>query len=565
MLGANAIVEALKLEGVDCIFGYPGGAALPLYDALYDSGIRHILTRHEQGAVHAADGYARSTGKVGVCVATSGPGATNLVTGIATAYMDSIPMVCITAQVASPLLGKDSFQEADISGITTPITKHNFMLRDASRLPYVLKKAFHIANSGRKGPVIIDVPKDLFAVDIDFNYDHDVRETLVSYRAVYEGNEEANLKAIDEAVEALKWCHFPVIFVGGGVSLSRTEEALLEIVEKTNIPVVTSLMGIGSMPSKHKNFLGLAGMHGTYTSNMAIMHSDLVIALGVRFSDRVIGSIDQYAPAAKIVHFDVDKAEINKNIAVDIAVNADLAWSLPIFAERVPLRRLTRWHAELKEWQASEPLKFNEAGNAKIKPQIAIQLLNEVISDDAIVATDVGQHQMWSAQYLDFNKPAQFITSGGLGTMGFGLPAAIGAKVANPDKEVYLVSGDGSIMMNCQEMATAAEIGADITTIILNNRGLGMVRQWQRLFFGERYSGSKHEMETDFAKLAEAMNCTGIRVETIDEYKAALAKAKEIAGPVFIEVRVEDNENVYPMVAPGKSLEEMYLYKKEEC
>ena len=558
--GSEIVVEALKREGVELVFGYPGGMALPLYDALYDSGIKHILTRHEQGAVHAADGYARATGKVGVCIATSGPGATNLVTGIATANMDSIPLVCITCQVVTAFLGKDSFQEADVTGITTPITKHNFMVRDMGRLARIMRKAFYIARTGRPGPVVVDIPKDLFDQVMEFNYPDDVSRYLWGYDPVEDGDP----RQVNDVVEALSWAHFPVLFVGGGLKSANACEELKAFVEKTNIPVVSTLMGLDDFPTTHKNHYGMVGMHGTYAANMAMMHSDLILAMGVRFSDRVTGVIKHYAPSARIAHFDIDPAEINKNVHVDFRIQGNLHWSLPLLSQDVRLGNLQKWHETIQGWQENYPLCYSKNDKGLLKPQEVLEALDELLDGEAIIATDVGQHQMWAAQYMNFKHPRSFITSGGLGTMGFGLPAAMGAQIGCPEKEVWLISGDGSIMMNCQEMATAAELNIPVRCVILNNRGLGMVRQWQRLFYENRYSCSKHDFELDFAKLAEAMGCTGILVEKREDLLPALEKARAACGPVFLNIRVEDDENVLPMVAPGRALDEMFVHKEEE-
>jgi len=558
MKGNQAVVEALKKEGVDLVFGYPGGVALPLYDALYDSNIKHILTRHEQGAVHAADGYARSTGKVGVCIATSGPGATNLVTGIATAHMDSVPLVCITCQVVSALLGKDSFQEADITGITTPITKHNFIVREATKLPETLRKAFYIASTGRPGPVLVDIPKDIFEAVIDFNYNE--LPPMPGYQPLHEGD---GLE-IDRLADALKWSHWPILFVGGGVVSANASESLRRLVEKTKIPVTSSLMGLGILPTTHPLYLGMTGMHGTYAANMAIMYSDLIIGCGVRFDDRVIGAFKEYAPNAHIAHFDIDPAEINKNVRTDFRIAGDLSWSLPYFAQIAKTQDLSAWHEQLAKWQEEHPLRYDKNPEGKLKPQEILEELNSLLNGKSIVVTDVGQHQMWAAQYMDFQKPRQFLTSGGLGTMGYGLPAAIGASFAHPGEDIWLISGDGSIMMNCQEMATAAEQELPVKTVIINNRGLGMVRQWQRLFYNYRYSGSRHEKEQNFALLAQAMGCTGFRVETKDELKETLIEAQNTKGPVFIDVAADEEENVFPMVAPGQALHNMVEYNGGE-
>ena len=555
LTGAQIVVNALKKAGVDTVFGYPGGQALPLYDALYDSGIRHILTRHEQGAVHAADGYARATGKVGVCISTSGPGATNLITGIATANMDSVPLVCITCQVPRVMIGKDSFQEADIVGITTPITKHNFLLRQVEQLPRVIAKAFHIAASGRPGPVVIDIPKNIQVEKTTHVEATEEELHMKGYRPLYAGREED----VQAVVNALRNAKKPLFFIGGGLVSANMTDAFRHLAEKTGIPVVASLMGLSGYPTREKFHLGMPGMHGTYAANMAITECDLLLGLGVRFDDRVTGEIKGFAPHAQIAHFDVDVSEINKNVHTPLRVPGDLAWSLPLFANlaEVNPQGLQAWQDQVMTWKLDHPLPYPKNATGLLKPQEVIKAIDGAKEEDAIVVTDVGQHQMWTAQYCNFQEPRSFITSGGLGTMGYGLPAAIGAQLAKPGKEVWMVSGDGSIMMNCQEIATASEYELPIKVVILNNRGLGMVRQWQRMFFGNRYSGSKHEKGTDFARLAEAMDAKGIKVEKREDLAKAITEAKNCPGPIFLDVRVEDDENVLPMVVPGATIDHM--------
>lgn len=556
LTGGQIVVEVLKSEGVTHIFGYPGGAALPLYDALYDSGIVHILTRHEQGAAHGADGYARATGKVGVCISTSGPGATNLVTGIATANMDSIPMVCITCQVASSFLGKDSFQEADVVGITAPITKFNHMVQSVEELGIVLKQAFYIARSGRPGPVVIDIPKDMFGKIYDFTMPQTEADlALKGYQAPV-GGEEA---AIDDVVEALAKAQRPVLFMGGGVIAANAGASMLALAQKTGIPVVTSLMAISALPTELPNYLGMVGMHGTYAANMAVTEADLLVGLGVRFDDRVTSVIKEFVPHGKIAHFDVDPSELGKNVETTWKVQGDLAWSLPIFAAKAQAGNIGPWQEQVARWQQEHPLLPAPAptDDALIAPQAVFAALNQVMAQDSILVTDVGQHQMWAAQYSKRFVPRTFLSSGGLGTMGYGLPAAMGAQIGCPDKEVWLVSGDGSIMMNCQELATLAEQQLPVKIVVLNNRGLGMVRQWQRLFFEQRCFGSKHEMDTNFPALAEALGVKGLQVRHAGQLEDALAAAKAYAGPVLIDARIMEEANVYPMVAPGAAIYQM--------
>ncbi len=561
--GAQAILESLKIENVDLVFGYPGGAVLDLYDAVYKNKFPHILTRHEQGAVHAADGYARATGRVGVCFATSGPGATNLITGIATANMDSIPLVCITGQVTNPLIGKDSFQEADIVGITTPITKHNYLVKKIADLPRVIKEAFFIARTGRPGPVVIDIAKDVFTAELDFEYPERVK--LRGYSGDFTGDE----RQVDEVVAALNKAKRPLIFIGGGVTLANQSELIRDIIDITGIPVVSSLMGLGCVSSHADGFLGLVGMHGSYASNMAVQKCDLLIGIGVRFDDRVTGKVEAFAPKAKIAHFDVDRAEINKNVFAHYPVVGDLRWSLPIFKNHLKManrdykNQFAGWHDQVVDMGRKNP--FNYKTNDKwIMPQELIAAVSKLVDDNTIVVTDVGQHQMWAAQYFNSRKPRQFITSGGLGTMGYGLPAALGAKLGHPDKKVVLFTGDGSIMMNCQEMATAADNNIDIKVVLLHNRVLGMVSQWQRMFYGKRYSQTLLSGKTDFVKLAEAMGLAACRIEKPELLEQGLAEALNSNGAILIDVLLPANEDVLPMVAPGAQLDNMVLGGTEE-
>ena len=557
MNGAQAVLESLRKEGVRVVFGYPGGAVLDLYDAIYTEKFPHILVRHEQGAAHAADGYARATGEVGVCLATSGPGGTNLVTGIATAYMDSVPLVCITGQVGNPYIGKDSFQEADICGITTPITKHNYLVKAAKDLPQVLKEAFFIARTGRPGPVTVDIAKDVFTQEIDYVYPEKVQ--LKGYTADFTG-ETAEVEAAAEAIAEAKR---PLLILGGGVTLSNTAEDVREILDLTGIPSVTTLMGIGCVPAARENFLGMAGMHGTYAANMAIQECDLLIAVGMRFDDRVTSRVAGFAPRAKIVHFEVDPVEVNKNVVADCRVLGDLRWSLPLLKEKLAalgdLRaRFSGWSRYTVEMNNEQPLSYKKKEGC-VMPQQLIETVSELAADDAIIVTDVGQHQMWAAQYYDAKEPRRFLTSGGLGTMGYGLPAAIGAKVARPGQQVILFTGDGSIMMNCQEMATAAANGVAVKIIVVHNRVLGMVTQWQRMFYDKHYSQTLLPGSTDFVKLAEAMGVGACRLQDPASLKADLAAALTSDAPMLIDVIVPGNVDVLPMVPGGKSLDEMVL------
>lgn len=557
MNGAQAVLESLRKEGVRVVFGYPGGAVLDLYDAIYTEKFPHILVRHEQGAAHAADGYARATGEVGVCLATSGPGGTNLVTGIATAYMDSVPLVCITGQVGNPYIGKDSFQEADICGITTPITKHNYLVKAAQDLPQVLKEAFFIARTGRPGPVTVDIAKDVFTQEIDYVYPEKVQ--LKGYTADFTG-ETAEVEAAAAAIAEAKR---PLLILGGGVTLSNTAENVREILDLTGIPSVTTLMGIGCVPAVRENFLGMAGMHGTYAANMAIQECDLLIAVGMRFDDRVTSRVAGFAPRAKIVHFEVDPVEVNKNVVADCRVLGDLRWSLPLLKEKLAalgdLRaRFSGWSRYTVEMNNEQPLSYKKKEGC-VMPQQLIETVSELAADDAIIVTDVGQHQMWAAQYYDAKEPRRFLTSGGLGTMGYGLPAAIGAKVARPGQQVILFTGDGSIMMNCQEMATAAANGVAVKIIVVHNRVLGMVTQWQRMFYDKHYSQTLLPGSTDFVKLAEAMGVKACRLQDPASLKADLAAALTSDAPMLIDVIVPGNVDVLPMVPGGKSLDEMVL------
>ena len=558
MNGARALLESLKAEGVEVVFGYPGGAVLTLYDEVYKMKFPHILTRHEQGAAHAADGYARASGKVGVAFATSGPGATNLVTGIATAHMDSVPMVCITGQVANPYIGKDSFQEADIVGITTPITKHNYLVKDVDDIPRVVKEAFYIARTGRPGVVVIDVAKDVFDTPIDYEY-----PAAVELHG-YTDDIPFDMEAVHAAAEALSAARQPLLFVGGGVVLSDTSEYVRELLMLTGMPSVATLMGIGGVPAETEGYTGMAGMHGAYASNMAIQECDLLIALGTRFSDRVTGNTAAFASKAKIVHFDIDPAEFNKNVCADISVIGDLRETLPAFldvvknssTEELPVR-FRPWRGEVLSMERAHPLGWKASED--IRPEELISRVRQLVPQDAICVTDVGQHQMWAAQFFGCTEPRHFLTSGGLGTMGYGLPAAIGAKLAHPDKEVVLITGDGSIMMNCQELATMADNDIDVKIVIVHNSILGMVGQWQRLFYSHHYSASELKGKTNFVKLAEAMGVEGCCIETREELAEVLPQVLHAKGARLIDVIVPEEADVVPMVPGGKRLDQMVL------
>ena len=562
MNGAQAVIECLKKENVDLVFGYPGGAVLTLYDAVYKNKFPHILTKHEQGAVHAADGYARSSGKPGVCFATSGPGAANLITGIATANIDSIPLVCITGQVATNLIGRDAFQEADVCGLTAPVTKHNYLVKKVEDLPRVFKEAFYIATTGRPGPVVIDIAKDVFEKEINFQYPDSVN--LRGYKLQVDGNTHD----IDNLINAMKEAEKPVLFVGGGVISSDTAPYIRQIAESTGIPIVDSLMGRGSIECDKDESLGMVGMHGTYSANTAVMEADLLIGVGVRFDDRVTGKTSEFAPNAKIAHFDIDSAEISKNIPVDYSVVGDLRWSLPLFAAKLSVisRKLKQqyqpWREYIFDIKKKNPLAYRQHSEF-IMPEEVISTVSELSDKDTIVVTDVGQHQMWAAQYYNFQKERTFITSGGLGTMGFGLPAALGAKLANPDKRVVLFTGDGSIMMNCQEFATIADNDLDVKVVILNNHMLGMVAQWQRMFYNHHYSQSILRGKTNFVKLAEAMGVDGIRITEKADFKAKIQEFLNHEGPAVVDIFIPDEENVFPMVPAGGRLDQMVLEAKQ--
>lgn len=549
MRAADAFVKALEKEGVDVIFGIPGGAIIEIYDALYDSNIRHITTRHEQGATHAADGYARASGKVGVAFATSGPGATNTVTGIANAYMDSSPIVVFTGQVARSLIGNDAFQEADISGITMPITKHNYLVTDPKKLLKIVKEAFHIASTGRPGPVLVDIPKDVSQADIEFDYPSKVE--LMGYKPKYEGHPVQ----IKKAAELIMKAERPIILAGGGVRLSNAQKELTELAEAIPAFVVTTLMGKGSISEYHPLCLGFVGMHGSKYANYALSESDLIIAVGCRFSDRTTGNTALFAPEAKIIHVDIDPAEIGKNIRVDVPIVGDAKRILSQLKKVIQYKQRKEWEEKIKEWREKFPLKYSKEG---FKPQYVIEKACEFFPD-AIITTEVGQNQMWAAQFFKVKYPRQFISSGGLGTMGFGFPAAMGAKVACPDREVIDIAGDGSFLMNIQELATCVHYEIPVKVFILNNGYLGMVRQWQQLFYRERYSATCIGCEKiSFEKIAKGFGALGITVEKASEVEDAFRIIKENKDvPVVVDFRVDFQANVFPMVPPGKGLKDI--------
>lgn len=549
MTGGQAVIECLKREGVDVVFGLPGGVLLPLYDVIYHSGLKHILVRHEQGAAHMADGYARATGKVGVCIATSGPGATNLVTGIANAYMDSVPMVAITGQVNTWLIGKDAFQEADITGITMPITKHNYLVRSAKDIPRVFREAFYIARSGRPGPVLVDLPRDVTVDELDFDYPE---VDLIGYRP----SVKAHQMQIKKAAKALMEAERPVIYVGGGVRYADASRELIELAIKLNAPVTTSLMGLGCFPEDLPLSLGMVGMHGTKYANYAVQESDLLLAVGARFSDRVTGKITHFAPNAKVIHIDVDPAEIGKNIRVDIPVVGDAKNALVELLKEISPKPWSPWSGKIVEWKKDHPLKYLPDTEV-IKPQYVIEKLCE-LAPDAIITTEVGQNQMWAAQFFIHKDPKKFISSGGLGTMGYGFPAAIGAKMGRPECEVIDIAGDGSFLMNSQELATAVVNDIPVKIAIMNNGCLGMVRQWQELFFGKRYSATiLGRTSPDFVKLAEAYGAVGLRATRPSEVVPIIKEALKSNQPTVMDFIINPLEMVSPMVPAGAVLSEI--------
>lgn len=560
LTGAQILLESLKKEGVDVLFGYPGGAVIDIYDELpRHPELKHVLVRHEQGAVHAADGYARASGKVGCCLVTSGPGATNTVTGIATAYCDSIPLVVFTGQVPTQLIGNDAFQEVDIVGITRPCTKHNFLVKDVCNLAKTIRQAFYLARSGRPGPVLVDLPKDIMQARTEFVWPEDI--FMRSYNPTY----KPNLNQLRRTAEELAKARKPIILAGGGVIMANASEVLCELAHELNIPVATTLMGLGAFPANGDLWLGMVGMHGTYAANMSINHADLLVCVGARFDDRVTGRLQDFASHARIVHIDIDPTSIRKNVEVDVPVVGDCRQALEGILEICRAKMAdTDWsgmHADwlqtVHEWKANHPLAYNKNGH--IKPQQVIETMYSITKGDAIIATEVGQNQMWAAQFYTFTKPRTLLTSGGLGTMGYGFPAAIGAQFAFPDKLVINVAGDGSIQMNIQELATVVQNKIPVKVVILNNGHLGMVRQWQELFYNRNYSHTNMEAQPDFVKLAEAYGAEGYRISKPEELEDVLRKALTSPNPAFIDVMVEREENVYPMVPAGAALDEMLL------
>jgi len=550
LTGAQIVIECLKEQNIDTVFGFPGGAVLNIYDELYKARdvIRHILTSHEQGAAHAADGYARATGRVGVCIATSGPGATNLVTGIATAYMDSVPLVAFTGQVPTSLLGKDSFQEVDITGITMPITKHNYIVKDVNKLADIIREAFAIAQERRPGPVLVDICKDVTSNTAEYQFK--------PARPLKEPPLGVTEEEIYRAAEAINSSKRPVILSGGGVSISNAVNEVQCLAEKGNIPISTTLMGLGSFPGTHDLFMGLMGMHGTRTSNMAVKETDLFIAIGARFSDRVISDVTKFAPNARIMHIDIDEAEIGKNIQVHYPLAGNIKKILQLLIDKVEKNDRREWIGKIQQWKKEYPLKYEREKG--LKPQYVVERIYELTKGDAIITTEVGQNQLWAAQYYKFTRPRQFISSGGLGTMGFGLGASIGARLGRPDKKVINIAGDGSFRMNLIEIATAVEYKLPVIIAVLNNHTLGMVRQWQQLFYGGRYSSTTLNRKLDFVKLAEALGAVGYDVTTPEQVDEVLLNAlAEKERPVIINFEIDMDEKVFPIVPPGAPIDEL--------
>jgi acetolactate synthase I/II/III large subunit len=557
MRAADALMESLKAEGVEHVFGIPGGANLPTYDALVDADLDHIQVRHEQGGGHAAEGYAKASGRVGVAFATSGPGATNLVTAIADAIMDSVPTVFVTGQVRTELIGTDGFQEADVTGITMPIVKHSFQVQDPRHIPEYVHEAFHVASTGRPGPVLIDIPQDLSRADIEYEPDTDPVE-MPGYKPSTEGN----IKQIRIAAKAMANASRPVMYTGGGVVNSNASEELRELCTSDRFPVTSTVMGLGAFPAPHEQWLGMLGMHGTRSANYAMDNADLIVAIGARFDDRITGKLSEFAPRAKFIHIDIDPAEISKNVPAHIPIVGDAKQVLEKLSKeyralQTDPARLDEWWKQIGEWQKEYPLGYERGEGAEIKPQFMIEAMYRATGGDAIITSDVGQHQMWCAQYFHFNKPRRWINSGGLGTMGFGLPAAIGAKVACPDDQVVCLAGDGSLVMTCQELATCVHHEIPVKVFLMNNGYMGMVRQWQELFWDERYSAVEMGPSPDWVKLAEAFGATGMRCEDAADLEEMMGVALEAEGPVLVDVHVSPKENCYPMIPAGAAARDM--------
>ncbi|OPY56886.1 MAG: Acetolactate synthase large subunit [Pelotomaculum sp. PtaU1.Bin035] len=545
---AEALVRCLEQENVELVFGYPGGAILPVYDALCNSVIKHVLVRHEQGAAHAADGYARMTGRVGVCLATSGPGATNLVTGIANAYMDSVPMVLITGQVSASQIGTDAFQEVDITGITIPVTKHNYLVKDPNQLPQIIRKAFHIASTGRPGPVLIDLPKDVAQAKIKFTYPKNIH--LPGYRPTYKGHRAM----VSQAGKIIMESNRPVIYAGGGVRIADAAPELRELAETISAPVTNTLMGLGCFPGEHPLFLGMLGLHGTRYANLAVTECDCLIAVGARFDDRVVARIDGFAPGAKIIHIDIDPAEISKNMRADLPIVGDVKRVLEALLPLLKKKKNTEWMARVQAWKKEYPLNYRIDGT--LKPQLIIEKIYELTGGDVVVVTDVGQHQMWAAQYYKYKEPRSFITSGGLGTMGFGLPAAIGAQMGAPGQKIILITGDGSIQMTLQELGTAMEQKLPLKIFVMNNRQLGMVRQLQEFYCDKRYIAVNFQYDLDFAALGRVYGMAGYTIETPEQLAEMLPEILAANRPVMVNCLINGEENVLPMVLAGANIGE---------
>jgi acetolactate synthase-1/2/3 large subunit len=557
MRAADALVQALEAEGTEHVFGIPGGANLPTYDAIYDAKFKHIQARHEQGAGHAAEGYAKASGRVGVAFATSGPGATNMVTPIADAMMDSVPTGFITGQVRTELIGTDGFQEADVTGITMPVVKHSLLVTDPRHIPEYIHAAFHIASTGRPGPVLVDIPQDLSRADIEYE-PASGPPALPGYSPTTEGN----IKQIRIAAKALANAQRPVIYAGGGVVNANASKEFIDFVAADKVPVTLTVMGLGALPAPHEQWLGMLGMHGTRAANYAMDGADLIVAIGARFDDRITGKLSEFAPAAKFVHIDVDPAEISKNVPAHIPIVGDAKDVLPKLTREynaltADSSRLDEWWKRIREWQTTYPLRYEDSADAEIKPQLMVEAMYEATGGEAIITSDVGQHQMWAAQYYHFNRPRQWINSGGLGTMGFGLPAAIGAKVAQPDDTVVCLAGDGSLVMTCQEMATAAHHDIPVKVFLMNNGHFGMVRQWQELFWEKRYSSVEMGPSPDWPKLAEAFGWTGMQCKDKSEVRDAMRTALETDGPVLLDVHVTKDENCFPMIPAGAAARDM--------